>query len=86
MGRPAIIVGQDYTEITTRVACHPELDMVAAGTENGAVYLGRFQDDRIVNMKTGTKAEITALGWSGSGQYLMAGADDGACYVWPFSE
>jgi WD40 repeat protein len=86
MGRAAVVVGQDNPELTTRVACHPELDMVAAGTENGSVYLGRFQDERIVNLKTESKSEVVALSWASSGSYLLAGCDDGTCCLWPFSE
>ncbi|MBI3420377.1 MAG: WD40 repeat domain-containing protein [Proteobacteria bacterium] len=86
MGRPAMLLGQDNPEMTVQVACHPSLPLVAAGTENGGVYLARFEDERMVNMKTNSPAEIVYLGWSSSGRYLLAGAEDGQGYAWQFNE
>jgi WD40 repeat protein len=85
MGKPATVLGEANEEVTVRVAFHPELDMVAAGTEKGSVYLARFQDRNIVNMKTHSQSEITALSWSASGNKLLAGAEDGTCYAWSFT-
>jgi WD40 repeat protein len=86
MGKPATVLGELNPETTVRVACHPELDLVAAGTEKGSVYLARFQDESIVNLKTNSESEIVALSWSPSGSHLLAGAEDGTCYAWAFSD
>lgn len=86
MGRSAMVLGQDNPEVVSQVACHPELSLVAAGTEKGSVYLARFEDERIVNMKTNTPSEIVYLNWSPSGRYLLAAAEDGQGYVWQFNE
>lgn len=86
MGKPATVLGQDCDDISTRVACHPMLDLVAAGTLAGDVYMARFQDDRIVRLKTNTKSEITTLRWSDNGQTLLGGCEDGSAYAWAFSD
>jgi WD40 repeat protein len=86
MGKPATVLAPNSEEITTRVACHPLLDLVAAGTLGGNVYLARFQDDRIVRLKTNTASEITSLRWSDTGQTLLGGAEDGSAYAWGFSD
>jgi len=86
MGKPATVLAQDCEAITTRIACHPLLDLVAAGTLGGDVYMARFQDDRIVRLKTNTPGEITTLRWSDNGQTLLGGCEDGAAYAWGFSD
>ncbi|HVY12750.1 MAG TPA: WD40 repeat domain-containing protein, partial [Alphaproteobacteria bacterium] len=86
MGRPAVILGEDVQDLTVQVACHPHMDMVAALTEAGGAYLARFQDSRIVNLKTSGQSEGVALAWSPSGRHLMAGTEDGSCYCWAFDE
>ena len=86
MGKPATVLAQDAEDITTRVAAHPTLDLVAAGTQNGDVYMARFQDDRIVRLKTNTKSEITTLRWSDNGQTLLGGCEDGPAYAWVFAD
>ncbi len=85
MGKPATLLGEDCQDVTVKVACHPELPLVAAGTANGMVYVAQFGDERIVWMKTQSASEITSLVWSASGQYLLAGCENGQAYVWQFT-
>lgn len=87
MGRPATVLGEDCPDITVKVAAHPELPLVAAGTAQGMVFVSQFEDQRIVRLATqeGT-GEITALRWSASGNYLVAGCENGQAYVWQFAE
>ncbi len=86
MGRAATVLGQDCPDLTTQVACHPKLDMVAAGTSTGLIYLARFQDDTNVWLKTHSTSEITLMCWSETGQYLFAAHEDGQANMWQFGE
>lgn len=86
MGKPATVLAPECQDITTRVACHPSLDLVAAGTIAGDVFLARFQDERIVRLKTHSASEVTILRWSDNGQTLLGGAEDGSCYAWTFAD
>lgn len=86
MGKPPLVLGEACADVVTRVACHPALDLVAAGTAGGLVYLARFQDEEIVYLATHGSTEITALNWSPSGRVLLATSEEGISYAWPFSE
>lgn len=86
MGRGALVLGEACQDVTVKIACHPSLDLVAAGTENGFVYLARYQDENIVWLKTEAKSSITALRWSASGRHLLAGTEDGHAYSWVFTD
>lgn len=90
MGRPAHVLAADMEEITARVAPHPELPLVAAATLSGRVLLARFEDERIVWLRTkaleGEGDEVTALRWSPSGRTLAAATESGRCYTWAFAE
>lgn len=84
MGRPAIQLGEQCPDVSVKVACHPELPVVAAGTVGGLVYAARFEDQHIAWMRTNAKSEITVLNWSESGTYLCAATESGQAYLWRF--
>lgn len=86
MGRAPVVLGEECTDVVTRVACHPELDLVAAGTAGGRAYLARFQDDVLVPLQTIGGSEITDLRWSATGATLLAASENGYCYTWSFAE
>lgn len=86
MGRPATVLGEQCPDISVKVACHPELPLIAAGTAQGLVYAARFEDQSIVWMDTKARSEITSLGWSESGAYLYAACENGQAYIWRFLE
>jgi len=59
------------------VACHPKLDMVATGYEDGVVLLVRIEDGAVISAKTPGGAPVTALAWSASGDTLLFGTEKG---------
>ena len=63
------------------VACHPGMDIVAAGYGNGMVLLVRIEDGREVLAKKPGDAAVTAVAWSADGLFLAWGTEDGAAGV-----
>jgi WD40 repeat protein len=63
------------------VACHPGLDIVAAGYADGTVLLVRIEDGAEVLAKKPADAPVAALGWSADGTLLAFGAEDGAAGI-----
>ncbi len=86
MNKPGVVLAQDCEDMTVRVACHPMLDLVAAGTLGGEVVMARFQDERMVRLKTTSRSEVTTLRWSDTGQTLLGGHEDGSSIAWNFSD
>jgi WD40 repeat protein len=62
------------------VACHPKLDIVAAGYGDGMVLIVRIDDGAEILAKKPSVAPVTALAWSAEG-YLAWGAEDGAAGI-----
>jgi WD40 repeat protein len=63
------------------VACHPELDVAAAGYADGLVLLVRIEDGAEILAKTSGDSPITALAWSAAGDILIFGTEDGAAGI-----
>ena len=59
------------------VACHPGLDVVAAGYNNGLVLLARIDNGAEILAKKPGDAPVTALTWSGDGRKLAWGTESG---------
>jgi WD40 repeat protein len=59
------------------VACHPGLDIVAAGYNNGLVLLARIETGAEVLAKKPGDAPVTALAWRGDGRLLAWGTESG---------
>jgi WD40 repeat protein len=85
MGKPPTVLGEACADTTIRVACHPELPLIAAGTLQGVIYLARFDDENLVWLKIVDAGEVTALRWSEDGRLLIAGADNGMVHAWVFA-
>ena len=84
-GKPPTLVGQGVGQLVTRVAVHPKGALVAAGFDDGRAVvcaLGAELDDRIVRLRAGDGAKVTALAWSPAGTRLAVGTDRGSVSIY----
>lgn len=66
----------------TRVAFHPNVNVLAAGYEDGMVLMIRLDDAAELLVRQALPGSgVTALGWSRSGQHLAFGGADGAAGI-----
>jgi len=66
----------------TAVASHPAIDRIAAGMEDGAVWLADVTSGARRLLRPGRGAAITALTWSHDGTMLAAGTERGEALRW----
>jgi WD40 repeat protein len=76
MGKPPVELAPYEGNIVTRVACHPAMDMVAAGYKDGTVVVVDIATKRVLPL-TGLKGAISALAWSQDGRSLAFGTETG---------
>jgi WD40 repeat protein len=76
MGREPIEIGPDRDGLVQVVAAHPELDMVAAGTSDGAVWFEWIGEEG-ANFMLLDAPKISAMAFSPEGSHLAIGTDDG---------
>ena len=63
--------------LCTRVACHPERDMVAAGFSDGAVVVADIPTARVLPLLASGRGAVSALAWSADGTRLLFGSGGG---------
>ena len=80
MGKPPLQLGA-YSQPVTRVACHPEEEIVAVGYADGLILLVRFEDAQEVMLRRPGEGPISALGWDVAGFRLAFGAETGEAGV-----
>jgi WD40 repeat protein len=78
MGKPPMEIGGGIGQTVTFVAVNPKQPLVAAGFADGRVAVCAFDGERIVRLRPGDGARISALAWSPDGTRLAAGTDGGA--------
>jgi hypothetical protein len=77
MGKaPSDMAGGDNV-ICTRVAAHPQHEVVAAGFGDGLVVLADLASERILPVAAPGRGSITALAWSNDGSRLALGTESG---------
>lgn len=82
MGKPPLEIGLPGP-IVRKVACHPLIDIMAVGREDGAVVIYRLDQEGVIAVKAPGDGEVTALGWRADGRALMFGTERGAAgIVW----
>ena len=86
MGKaPMELAGGDNV-ICTRVACHPQHDMVAAGFTDGLVVLADINTARILPIAAPGRGSISALAWSPDGSRLALGTEAGFAAIVDLSQ
>ncbi len=72
--------------ICTRVACHPERDLVAAGFSDGTVVAVDIPTARVLPLLAPGRGSVSALAWSGDGAVLALGSESGFAALLDLSE
>ena len=77
MGKaPSEMAGGDNV-LCTRVAAHPQHEVVAAGFADGLVVLADIASERILPVAAPGRGSISALAWSADGARLALGTETG---------
>ncbi len=80
-GKPPAELAQIEGVFVTRVACHPQAEMVAAGYKDGTVVLADIASRRALPIAPAGGSPISALAWSPDGARLAFGNEAGAASV-----
>jgi WD40 repeat protein len=80
MGRAPLQLGV-RDALVTRVAAHPQSEMVAIGYQDGLVMAARFADGEEALLRKAGGAPVSALSWSARGDRLAFGSEDGAAGI-----
>lgn len=83
MGRNAVPSGPEGA-IVTAIAAHPAREFLAAGYEDGMIFLMRMGDDNFTGTKPAGNAPVCALSWDASGRFLAYGCEDGDAGLFDF--
>ena len=76
MGKPPLELAAGGV-LVTRVACHPQQDVVAAGFQDGVVLLVDIATRRILPAVPPGRGPVSALAWNASGTMLAYGTEEG---------
>ena len=77
MGKaPTEMAGSDGV-LCTRVAAHPQMDVVAAGFADGSVVLADIASQRILPLAAPGHGPVSALAWREDGAFLAFGTETG---------
>ncbi|MBP6011755.1 MAG: WD40 repeat domain-containing protein [Alphaproteobacteria bacterium] len=82
MGREPLQIGPSREALVQVVAAHPEQDIVAAGTTDGAVWFEEIADPG-TNFVMLNAAKIVALAFNPQGTHLAIGDEEGNAAVVP---
>jgi hypothetical protein len=82
MGKEPLELGPEREAIIQVVAAHPEQDIIAAGTADGAVWFEEIGDPG-ANFVMLNGGKVTALAFSPTGEHLALGTEDGFAAVVP---
>ena len=77
MGKaPTEIAGGDQV-ICTRVACHPQHEVVVAGFADGLVLMAEIASGKVVPIAAPGRGSVSALSWNAAGTHLAFGTETG---------
>ena len=77
MGKAPIELAGGDGIICTRVAAHPQQEMVAGGFADGLVVLAEINSSRILPVAPPGAGPVSALAWSPDGTQLAIGTENG---------
>lgn len=77
MGKPPMELAGGDGVLCTRVAFHPQQDVVAAGFSDGLVVLADVASERVLPVAPPGRGAVTALAWGGDGAWLVLGTEQG---------
>jgi WD40 repeat protein len=77
MGREAIEIGHDEATLISKVAATPQGSIVAAGLEDGRVWVAELSQTGVHRVRSDTGSPITALAMSPDESRLAWGDEDG---------
>lgn len=81
MGKEAAEVGYDQAAMVVRVAATPKAGVLAAGLDDGRVWVGDLGSGAIRTVKADKGAPISALAVSPDGKWVAFGDEDGEAGV-----
>lgn len=81
MGKPPLELAQIPEVFCTQVACHPQLEIVAAGYADGTVVMADLAGERVLRVKGPGDGEVSALAWNAQGTLLAFGTENGLAAV-----
>jgi WD40 repeat protein len=85
MGKAPLELAASNGRILKRVACHPNLEAVAAGFEDGMVLMADIARATILPIAGPGRGAISALAWNASGSHLAFGTESGFAATIDFS-
>ena len=77
MGKPPTELAGGDNVVCTRVACHPQQEIVAAGFADGLVVVAEIASSRILPVAGSRARPVSALAWSPDGSTLAFGTETG---------
>ncbi len=81
MGKPPLELAQIPDIICTQVACHPQLEIVAAGYADGTVVMADLAGERVLRVKGPGNGEVSTLAWNTQGSLLAFGTEEGLAAI-----
>jgi len=72
----------DYAGSVMCVAFSPDGELLAAGADNGSIYLWQMASLRLVGVCVGHHGQIGNLAFNADGSLLVSGGDDSTVRVW----
>lgn len=86
MGRPPLELAAGDTVAVTRVACHPQQEIVAAGYADGLVLLAESDEaGKVLPVAAPGRGPVSALAWSADGRWLAFGTETGFAAIVDFA-
>lgn len=67
--------------LVTRVACHPDEEMLAIGYQDGMILAVRFADGKEALLRKAGDGPISALAWDAAGRRVAFGTEQGAAGI-----